>query len=341
MKNSIKKQIRKLWECCFGDSPKFIDLYFNKRYTHERNLVITKDEKVVSALQLLPYPLKVYNQIVDTLYISGAATFPEYRNQGVMKQLILKSFHRMQNQSIPISTLIPAEHWLFDYYEKSGYATVFYAKQQTVKKEDLSNHQPTTAYRFSSQTKFNKELQSYMDNKLKGLPCSILHPQEDMEVVLADLALADGDIIVINKEKNIVGFAIIWQKENVIYINELIADSTDIEKDLFYFLLKSNQGYDTIQRITPSTQEKGEPLGMLRIINLESILNIFAQNNPNQSIDFNLIDSILETNSGYYKIDKGICIKKDLQEGVPYKNIVDVTRDLFLPLNPYMSLMLN
>ena len=82
MKNSIKKQIRKLWECCFGDSPKFIDLYFNKRYTHERNLVITKDEKVVSALQLLPYPLKVYNQIVDTLYISGAATFPEYRNQG-------------------------------------------------------------------------------------------------------------------------------------------------------------------------------------------------------------------------------------------------------------------
>jgi len=55
MKNSIKKQIRKLWECCFGDSPKFIDLYFNKRYTHERNLAITKEEKVVSALQLLPY----------------------------------------------------------------------------------------------------------------------------------------------------------------------------------------------------------------------------------------------------------------------------------------------
>ena len=59
---------------------------------------------------------------IHTAYISGACTHPDYRNQGVMHELLSQAFARMLHNNVALSTLIPAEPWLFDYYGRSGYA---------------------------------------------------------------------------------------------------------------------------------------------------------------------------------------------------------------------------
>ena len=73
---TVKEQVKALWRICFQDSEEFIDLYFRLRYKNEVNAVIQNGDKVVSALQMLPYPMTFCGKTVQTSYISGACTHP-------------------------------------------------------------------------------------------------------------------------------------------------------------------------------------------------------------------------------------------------------------------------
>ena len=67
---TVKEQVKALWRICFQDSEEFIDLYFRLRYKNEVNAVIQNGDKVVSALQMLPYPMTFCGKTVQTSYIS-------------------------------------------------------------------------------------------------------------------------------------------------------------------------------------------------------------------------------------------------------------------------------
>lgn len=338
MKKSTKKQVRELWDCCFDDSSEFTDLYFTSRYSEDRNIAIFQDEKVVSALQLLPYPMTFYKNKLDSGYISGAATFPEYRSQGIMKQLLLKTFQQMQQQGTPLSTLIPAESWLFNYYEKSGYATVFYARTYLLKKTDFNFH-PTREFTVQIDSEYNRDVHNYIHEKLSEKKVAVLHTEEDFKVILADLALVKGELVSVIKENNITATAVVWKKGRTTYINELLADSEEAKCEILHYLFQ--QGADEIQITKSVKKEEGEPLGMLRLIDVKKVLDLYAQANPKKDICFNLTDSLIKENEGYYLIQNGVCSKEQRKEGVEEKSLVQLTEKLFTPLNPYMSLMLN
>ena len=76
---SVKEQVRQLWETCFNDDEAFVDLYFRLRYTDQINKAIIEDGKVISALQMIPYPMTFCGRTVAASYISGACTHPDYR----------------------------------------------------------------------------------------------------------------------------------------------------------------------------------------------------------------------------------------------------------------------
>ena len=63
------------------------------RYKDEVNRVIREDGKIISALQMIPYPMTFCDEVISTSYISGACTHPDYRKHGAMKRL-LKETHR-------------------------------------------------------------------------------------------------------------------------------------------------------------------------------------------------------------------------------------------------------
>ena len=53
----MKEKVKALWKLCFDDSDQFIDMYFRLRYKSEINVVIESGNEVISALQMLPYPM--------------------------------------------------------------------------------------------------------------------------------------------------------------------------------------------------------------------------------------------------------------------------------------------
>ena len=118
----IREKVKNLWKLCFNDSEEFTELYFRLRYNNDINIAIQSGEEVIAALQMLPYPMTFEGEDIHTAYISGACTHPDYRNRGVMHELLSQAFARMLHNNVALSTLIPAEPWLFDYYARSGYA---------------------------------------------------------------------------------------------------------------------------------------------------------------------------------------------------------------------------
>ena len=67
----MKEKVKALWKLCFDDSDQFIDMYFRLRYKSEINVVIESGNEVISALQMLPYPMSFCGKQVATSYISG------------------------------------------------------------------------------------------------------------------------------------------------------------------------------------------------------------------------------------------------------------------------------
>lgn len=337
---TVKEQVKALWRICFQDSEEFIDLYFRLRYKNEVNAVIQNGDKVVSALQMLPYPMTFCGEMIQTSYISGACTHPDFRSKGVMRELLSQSFARMLRNGIQFSTLIPAEPWLFDYYKRMGYATVF---QYSVKEMTLPEFIPSKEIAVNVVSKPQDEVYSYLNKKLSERPCCIQHSAEDFQVIMADLPISGGNLFVAKQANEIWGIAIIYKRENCIIINELLAEDKDTEYSLLFAIKQYTGCNHIIQLLPPDKELPQHSLGMARIINAKEVLQIYASAFPEDDMQLEVSDKQLSVNNGYYYLSDGKC--RYSAERLPgahiQTNISELTEKILKKLNPYMSLMLN
>ena len=182
----IKEQVKALWKLCFTDSDEFTDLYFDLRYKDDINMAVREEGKIISALQMISYPMTFCGETIATSYVSGACTHPDYRSHGAMRRLLRLTHRRMYDDGILLSTLIPAEKWLFGYYAKSGYTPRFGYVMERVNVEKLI---PSGSYRVEEEDEASAELYQYFDNRMRERACCMLHSYEDFLVIMADLRL--------------------------------------------------------------------------------------------------------------------------------------------------------
>ena len=129
-------EIRKLWDIAFPEEPDFNDYFFKNIFDYKNALVLIKKNAIVSMAQMMPYDLKGVGKVT---YIYGAATDPMYRKQGLMSELLKKSFEIDVEKGRAASILIPANKPLFDFYKGLGYETSFYLNKEIYKaKENIA-----------------------------------------------------------------------------------------------------------------------------------------------------------------------------------------------------------
>ena len=169
----IKKQTKRLWQEVFNDKEAFVQLYFSKVFTPENNYTICIDNKVVGALQALPYTLKIGNEKVEGVYISGICTAPNKRKlnigNNIMHQAHFNSFHK----GAVFSFLIPAEDWLIDWYSKCGYV------------KNISCELPPVGFERMTFNEFNAWQQAQ-----KSI---VLHTEEQFAIALEDVRIDGSD----------------------------------------------------------------------------------------------------------------------------------------------------
>ena len=116
-KTSDKQQLLDLWILCFDEKPEAAQLFFDNCFQPETAYIASADGKIVSALYLLAGD---YNGL-QSHYLCGASTHPDYRKNGIMARLIEFALEDAKAKGDVISFLFPANKGLYDFYSRFGY----------------------------------------------------------------------------------------------------------------------------------------------------------------------------------------------------------------------------
>ncbi|MDR1524626.1 MAG: GNAT family N-acetyltransferase [Tannerella sp.] len=261
-----KPEVAALWQEVFNDSGEFVNLFFSRVYKPGNTLVRKKDDRIIAALQMIPYEIKTANGILPSAYLCGVCTHPSERGKGVMKTLMAEAMEVMRQKGYSISILIPAEAWLFDFYKKFGYSYPVNYGVETY----FPDRQPASPdYTFIECT--TDKYFPYFDRKQRERPCAVMHDAYDFETIIRDLAYDGGNAWIALRGNNPVGMA--FSKPgtgNEIVIKELLYDSLPVKESLIRYMLHRYNARTAEVRVPLSAEEnarrKNRPYGLACIL---------------------------------------------------------------------------
>lgn len=270
----MKKQgTEELWRVCFNDSEEFIRLYFDEVYQEENALVIEKQGKIVSALQLLPYTMLYNGKEIPVSYICGVSTHPDEQKKGLMGKLMQEAEAELKVRNIPLATLIPAEPWLFDLYRKYGYSEVFFYRINTY----MPSPPATSGSRISIAETTTPGLFPFFDRKLRERTAGILHPETDFMILRKDLDISGGKLLFATDIKNeVTGLAFTLPEENngEAFVVELLYDNDSVKEQLLYATAQLYNA-STVCYQVQADKTSALPKGMAKVIDKD----YFSDNN--------------------------------------------------------------
>ena len=85
----MTNEVKRIWKECFPDEdPRYHDFYFKTLYKPENCYVNLVKGRIVSVVVRNPHALMFNGRALQASMIVGAATLPEFRNQGYMHELM-------------------------------------------------------------------------------------------------------------------------------------------------------------------------------------------------------------------------------------------------------------
>lgn len=341
-----ERPIKALWRLSFHDTEEFIDLYFRLRYRDDICLTLSEGGEIVSALQILPYPMTYGTGVtLPTGYISGACTHPDHRGEGLMKNLLGKAFRRMWNQGVVVSTLIPGEPWLWEYYRQTGYEEAFhYRVERFVCPEEREGEREESDgdIGLEEAVTCTEEICRLLDERLRQHPCCILHPSADLRVVMADLRLSSGHLFLLRHGGAATALCFAYPDGQGGWEVKETASVRDGEEAL---LLRKVCRRLMCRELTVRHPGHDIRTGMLRIINLPRLLSLYAAAHPEIETRYIVRDPHEKRNTGFYYLHEGTCRFIPSRRQAPTHpdciGIGSLVQPLFREYGPYMSLMMD
>ena len=179
--------------------------------------------------------------------------------------------------------------------------------------------------------------------RLRERPCCIQHTEEDFQVIIADLQLGQGFICTLSNGEEITALAITYPIGKANWrIGEIVSD-TPATKTLLLQHICQSLNLPSIRVLTPPATGESQLLGMARIINAKTMLQLYATAHPELELSIHLTDEQVSANNGYYYLNNGKYMNsaKRLPGSHLALTIGELTEKIFATSSPYMSLMLN
>lgn len=332
----VRFETRHLWERSFADPRAFIDLYFREKYRKERNEVIVRDGRVVSALQKLPYPMTYGGRMLPASYISGACTDENYRKRGLMGELLSQTHRAMQQENAAFSFLIPATQELAAYYAKFGYTPCFRFGWETI---TAGTPDDSLVVGTVDQHK-TEELLPYLRDKMQERTMCVQHPLDDLRAVVDDMHMAGDTMWEARRGELTVALAICRAEADGILLRECVYDDEEA-RDGLIAAIAAHYGRTEVDVVDTKGRE-GDYFGMARIIDVEAMLTAYAALHPETEATWSITDELLAENNGCYHIYKGICERlPEPSSEAEELTIGELTHRVLTEENPSMSLMMN
>ena len=286
-----KQQIIDLWKISFGDSDDFIRLWFDRVYKDEQTIVIEENEKVVSALQILPYEMTFCGTTIPIGYICGVCTIPSERGKGLMSRLMHQAIKEMPNRGYALAMLIPATAQLFDLYRRFDFANAFDYSTEVVQSYN-SISKPDSEIRIVSYNNLSPDIiYNYYHTKQCERNCSVLHSTYQFETIYRDRILGGCGIWAALSDKQPVGLAFTDpQNDDYLSIREIMYENQEIKNQLVSSILNHHQLHSAKLRIPPIPSNSA-PYGMAQIINKEQMIDLYRSYHSHAIFpDFNKLE---------------------------------------------------
>lgn len=329
-----------MWEECFGESQKYMDLYFGQKYLPGNCYVCMEGDKMVSSLQVLPYGMRIRGMDCESGYLSGVATGKSHQKKGYMSLLMKETLNDMKKRGWEMATLIPASHWLFDLYGKSGFSTVFHLERCMV--VDV----PHEGFLLKEINQLEGENMEFYRQWLESHATVVKKTRQDMNTVCEEHRMWGGRIFAVYHQEKLCAIAFSIVMEGKVVIKELATYGPQW-KEMAAAILERYQAEEGILYLA----DQGKPLGMARAVDIPALCRMVAKKYPQLSGEFYLKDDLIDSNSGHYIFQKGSCtmIPGDLKEEgetpemfTRWVMMGGTLADITLPKEePYMNLMLN
>ena len=129
----MERELRCLWQTCFGEPARPVNLYLRNVFRPENCLVSLCGDRVASALHLLPCRIQLLDgKTAPAHYVYAVATFPEFRGRGLVLELLHEAERYGASRGERYSAVLPANEGLIALYAKAGYQPFYTVRQQTV-----------------------------------------------------------------------------------------------------------------------------------------------------------------------------------------------------------------
>ncbi len=101
-------QLYHLYLDSFDDSKNYVDFFFLHFYRLRRAFYIERDDRIVSALHIIMKKLVFNAQTFELPFVVAASTNVNYRRQGLMREVMKKTFYAMREKGYCLISLYPA-----------------------------------------------------------------------------------------------------------------------------------------------------------------------------------------------------------------------------------------
>ena len=116
--------LKNLWQICFGDRMRYIDVFFEKMFVAENTIIAEVDNEVAGVVYLLERTLSEKK----FMYGYAIGVFPEYRGNNICETMLEFIKEKSINEGF-IFGLHPANDKLTQFYKKIGLNEMYYLKE--------------------------------------------------------------------------------------------------------------------------------------------------------------------------------------------------------------------
>ncbi len=309
---SFKDEIKDLWRIAFGDTEAFLSAYFGGIWQGKNALAMLEDDKVIGALELVPYTLSVRNQDVKTSYIVGVSTLPSHRNRGVAKALMNAALVEQKRRGETFSLLIP---FSYEFYEKMGYATCYNEGHSAVK-TDVLPEISGGSFQVASCNDY-EVLNHIYEIFCKDKNAFIRRSETQWQFVFSFLSMVGGTLAMYKDDTGTyVGYIAFLQDKKRFRVLEMAYENESGLSALLSFAKKEAADYETIDFLHPANAPalfgaSLHPSAMARIVNVPDALSAGLGD-----VSLYVTDDFFPENSGVYIEENGIVQKTDSKPDV-------------------------
>lgn len=357
-------RIKDLWEIGFGETKEFLDFYFRERYKQEGTFVARESEQVVASLQTLPTMLHHRGRNLLSAYILGVVTHPGHRKLGYAGSLMKAALLEQSQKGILVSTLIPAQPYLFDVYQKYGFTEIFSIQEQEILLNDLKLKVSKNEYTIGRYDRGNlcfstgemERFYEFYTQAYKHVTCSLLKSKEDFLFCIKEFLLFEGDIYTAVQKNQIVACAFLAGGERNRFVKELLFTDENSKNFLLHEISRESK-QDTIIVKAPPENNSGvssKPLGMARVTQVYGVLQALAKEKA-FSLCVKVTDPVIQENNNVFQVkndkikigkandivDLSLTIQEFTRLALGYGLDIEGYLSGRLPFVAYMNLMLN